>query len=203
MNIDHLFESNHPTVIHCTGVPGSSRDFFINCLAHHPAIHVNLGEYYLFNSHREQRLFLSRQLTAQQSAGVNNSITTNTVKMPGPQLLEHCVNRKLLTIAASNSVDSFDQIHQLYPTAMIVMVRASKEYLGIHADQYDEQGQLMGKQIGNYALQVDSNRFLDFESFLSTWQWTVRVLRLDPVNDDVIELLEQFHGQYISTRYTI
>lgn len=203
MNIDHLFEPLHPTVIHCIGVPGSSRDFFINCLAHHPAIHVNLGEHYLFDTPAEQRLFLSRQLTAQQSAAVNNSITTNTAKIPGPLLLEHCVARKLLTVAASNSVESFDRIHKLYPTARILMVRATIDYLGTHADRHDEQGLLMAKQIGNYALQVDSDRFLAWELFLPIWQWTVRVMGLDPVDDNVIELLEQFHGQYISTRYTI
>ena len=203
MRIDHLFEPLHPTVIHCTGVPGSSRDFFINCLAHHPAVHVNLGEHYLFNTAEEQVVFLSRQLTAQQSAGINNTVTTNTAKIPGPLLLEHCANRKLLTVAASNSANSFDQIHELYPTARIVMMRATVEYLGIHADQHDEQGLLMARQIGNYALQLDSDRFLDFETFLSTWQWTVRVLGLGPVDDSIVSSLQQFHNRYVTTRSNV
>jgi hypothetical protein len=203
MRIDHLFEPLHPTVIHCIGVPGSSRDFFINCLAHHPAIHLNLGEHYLFNTAEEQVLFLSRQIAAQQTAGINNTVTTNTVKIPGPLLLEHCANRKLLTVAASNSVESFDQIHELYSAARIVMVRATVDYLGIHADQYDEQGLLMEKQIGNYALQIDSDRFLDWESFLTTWQWTVRVLALGPVNDSVVSSLQQFHNRYVTTRSNV
>jgi hypothetical protein len=156
MRIDHLFEPLHPTVIHCTGVPGSSRDFFINCLAHHPAVHINLGDHYLFNTPAEQTLFLSRQIAAQQSVGVNNSVTTNTVKMPGTPLLDHCAARGLLTVAASNSANSFDQIHELYPAARIVMVKATVEYLGTHAEQYDEQGLLMAKQIGNYALQIEA-----------------------------------------------
>jgi hypothetical protein len=197
-------ESRNSTVIHCTGVPGSSRDFFINCLAHHPAVHIDLGDHYLFNTPAEQIAFLSRQIAAQQSAGINNTVTTNTAKIPGTPLLEHCANRKLLTIAASNSVESFDQIHELYPAARIVMVRAGVEYLGIHADQYNEQGLLMERQMGNYALQIGSDRFLVWESFLSTWQWTVRVLGLDPVvSDDVIASLEVFHTRYVTTRSSV
>lgn len=204
MDIDHLFEPHHPTVIHCTGVPGSSRDFFINCLAHHPAIHVNLGEHYLFNTHEEQILFLSRHILAQKSAGVNNTKTTNRPKIPGPQLLEHCTNRNLLTVAASNSVDSFGQIHELYPKARLVMAVATEEYLGVHADQYEEQGQLMGLLIGNHAVQIHSDRFLSFESFFRTWNWTIDVLGLAPVVDSAqISALEQFHKQYITTRSSV
>jgi hypothetical protein len=203
MYINHLFEPCHPTVIHCTGVPGSSRDFFINCLAQHPAVHINLGEHYLFNTPAEQRMFLSRQLAAQAAARVNNTITTNTVKLVSTQLLEHCADRKLLTVAASNDADSFDKIHELYPTARVVMTRATVDYLGSHADQYEQQGQLMGRLIGNYALQIESDRFPAWDSFLSTWQWTVRVLGLDPVDDSIVSSLQQFHSRYITTRSSV
>jgi hypothetical protein len=195
MDIDH-------TVVHCTGVPGSSRDFFINCLAHHPAMHVNMGDDYLFNSPKEQVLFLSRQISAQAAAGVNNTVATNRVKMPGPRLLEHCATRGLLTIAASNDEDSFDKIYALYPAARIVMTQASREYLGtVHADHYAEQGRLIELSIGLDSLYVRSDVFLSWESFFPIWEWTTNVLGLDTVIDNsIISALEQFHRQYITTR---
>lgn len=200
MNIDHLFESHHPTVIHCTGVPGSSRDFFINCLAHHPGIHVNLGEHYLFNTHEEQVLFLSRHISAQRALGVNNTKTTNKIKIPGPQLLDHCANRNLLTIVASNSVDSFGEIQGLYPNAKVVMTRATVEYLGVQADHYAEQSRLIEMSIGLDSSYITSEAFLSWESFFSVWEWTVDALRLAPVDDCVVSALKQFHRQYITTR---
>ena len=200
MGIAQLFETRHPTVIHCTGVPGSSRDFFINCLAHHPAVHVNLGEHYLFNSPEEQVLFLSHHISAQATAGVDNTVTTNRVKMPGPCLLEHCVAHRLLTIAASNDQDSFNKIYALYPTAKIVMTRATVEYLGVHADHYAEQDRLIEMSIGLDSSYITSEAFLSWESFFSVWEWTIDMLRLDPVDDSIVSALKQFHNQYITTR---
>jgi hypothetical protein len=200
MNIDHLFEPLHPTVIHCVGVPGSSRDFFINCLAHHPAVHINLGQYYLFSSPEDQRVFLSRQLSAVRSGG---SVGVNRVRTVDPELLQHCAARGLVTVAASNSVDSFDSIREQYPAARTVMTRATVEYLGTHADQYESQSLLLGRLIGNHALQVDSDRFLVWESFLATWQWTVGCLGLDLVDDGVIAALREFHRQYITTKSSV
>jgi len=181
-------------------VPGSSRDFFINCLAHHPGIHVNLGEYYLFNSPEEQMLFLSRHISAQTAAGVNNTVTTNQVKIPSTQLLEHCAARGLLTVAASNDKDSFNKINVLYPAAKIVMTRATVEYLGVHAERYTEQSRLMEMSIGLDSLYVTSTAFLSWESFFSVWEWTIDMLKLDPVDDHVVSALKQFHRQYITTR---
>jgi hypothetical protein len=196
MDIDHC----HSEVIHCTGVPGSSRDFFINCLAHHPAIHVNLGEHYLFNSPKDQISFLSHHISAQAAAGVNSAITTNQVKIPGSQLLEHCNARSLLTIAASNNEDSFNKIHTLYPASKIIMTRADAEYLGVHADRYTEQSRLMEMAIGLDSLFVASTAFLYWESFFPVWEWTIDMLRLDPVDDSIVSALKQFHSRYITTR---
>jgi hypothetical protein len=177
-------------------VPGSSRDFFSNCLAHHPAIHVNLGDDYLFNSPEEQVLFLSRHISAQKTAGINNTKTTNKIKIPGPRLLEHCAARGLLAVAASNDEDSFDKICELYPAARIVMTQASSEYLGtVHADHYAEQSRLMEISIGLDSLYVRSDAFLSWESFFSVWEWTTDMLKLDPVVDDkIISALKQFHN---------
>jgi len=183
-------------------VPGSSRDFFINCLAHHPAIHVDLGDDYLFNSPEDQVLFLSRHISAQKTAGINNTKTTNKIKIPGSQLLEHCAARGLLAVAASNDEDSFNKIYALYPAARIVMTRAEVEYLGVHADRYTEQSRLMELSIGLDSLYVRSEAFLSWESFFSIWEWTTDMLKLDPVVDDkIISALKQFHNQYITTRY--
>jgi hypothetical protein len=194
-----------PIVIHCTGVPGSSRDFFINCLAHHPAIHVNMGDDYLFDSPGDQVLFLSRQISAQAAAGVDATVATNRVKMPGPRLLEHCAARGLLTIAASNDENSFDKISELYPAARIVMTQASSEYLGtVHADHYAEQSRLMEISIGLDSLYIRSDAFLSWESFFSVWEWTVDALKLDTVVDDeTVSALAQFHRQYITTRSNV
>ena len=182
-------------------MPGSSRDFFINCLAHHPGIHVNLGEHYLFNSPEEQMLFLSRHIFAQTAAGVNNTATTNRVKIPGSQMLEHCTARGLLAIAASNDEDSFNKIYRLYPAAKIVMTRADVKYLGVHAERYAEQSRLMELSIGFDSSYITSAAFLSWESFFSIWEWTIDVLKLDPVVDDkIISALKQFHHQYITTR---
>jgi hypothetical protein len=190
----------HSEVIHCTGVPGSSRDFFINCLAYHPGIHVNLGEHYLFNSPEEQMLFLSRNISAQIAAGVNNTVTTNRVKIPGSQMLEHCAGRGLLAIAASNNEDSFNKIYRLYPAARIIMTQATVEYLGVHADQHAEQSRLMELSIGLDSSYITSEAFLSWESFFSVWEWTIDMLKLDPVDDSIVSALKQFHSQYITTR---
>jgi len=131
-------------------------------------------------------LFLSRHIFAQTAAGVNNTITTNRVKIPGSQMLEHCAARGLLAIAASNDEDSFNKIYRLYPAAKIVMTQATIEYLGVHADQYTEQSRLMERSIGLDSSYITSTAFLSWESFFSIWEWTIDVLKLDPVVDDKI-----------------
>jgi len=158
----------------------------------------------LFNSPEEQILFLSRHISAQTAAGVNNTVTTNRVKIPGSQLLEHCAARGLLTIAASNDEDSFNKIYTLYPTAKIVMTRSTVEYLGVQADYYAEQSRLIEMSIGLDSYYITSEAFLSWESFFSVWEWTTDMLKLDPVVDDkIISALKQFHNQYIKTRYNV
>ena len=120
--------------------------------------------------------------------------------MPGPRLLEHCANRKLLTAAASNNLDSFNKIYTLYPAAKIVMTRATVEYLGVHADHYAEQSRLMELSIGLDSSYITSEAFLSWESFFSVWEWTVEVLKLDSIDDSVVSALKQFHRQYVTTR---